>query len=147
MLRAQCLIALSSADRQDAALDALDQGPDRMRGLLFDTANTGNPDTLHPLAVLAHTAATTPMDAALAVLYTAVAELLTTDPDINKAADAVTQARTLAPDHETQWITQLAALAARQPTVVQHIIPMLTAPLPEGESDDGSGGGVAWHHG
>ena len=53
------------------------------------------------------------------------------DPDTDQALHAVTQARTLAPGHENQWITQLAPLAAHQPTVLQRIIPMLTAPQPE----------------
>jgi len=66
----------------------------------------------------AYTNVNTNPDTALAVLYTAAAELFTSDPDTDQAAVAVTQARTLAPGHKTEWITQLARLATHQPAVL-----------------------------
>ncbi|HYN74241.1 MAG TPA: hypothetical protein VES60_17230 [Nakamurella sp.] len=48
----------------------------------------------------AYTNVNTNPDTALAVLYTAAAELFTSDPDTDQAAVAVTQARTLAPGHK-----------------------------------------------
>ena len=69
------------------------------------------------------------------MLSTAAAELLTSDPDTDQAAVAVTQAaRTLAPGHKTEWITLLARLATHQPSVLA-LIPHLTAPLPPAKTE------------
>jgi tetratricopeptide (TPR) repeat protein len=97
----------------DDIFTALDN-PSLLPGLLRQTAETGQADTLNDVAHCGMSVATTNADAAMCGLYLAVASALGGHQD--EATHNLAQARNLDPDARDSWITLIAELG--QPAVL-----------------------------
>ncbi|HEX5493519.1 MAG TPA: hypothetical protein VFX70_02960 [Mycobacteriales bacterium] len=122
--RAVVLLDLARLGEHEPVFDALAE-PARFRGLLAGLAARPNPAALHPAALVAYTAATTPAEGATAGFYLAVAAAIRGDQQ--QAGTLLAEARKMDPERSAAWIGTLADLGQIHPEVLP-LIPALAAP-------------------
>jgi hypothetical protein len=132
--RAMALLDLAALAEHEPVLDALIE-PARFPALLQELASRPDPAALGPAVEAALTAATTPEHAATALFYGAVRAARANDSD--RAAEILTQARSLDPGQATAWIGVLASIG-QQHTEVLPLITALTRPAKDPEDPPAS---------
>ena len=121
--RAAAVLSLAGSGDVAAVFDALGM-PERFPGLLHAFAARDDPAQLAPAAVAAATSATAPDQMAAALLYLAIAEMISGGAD--RAHGLLGQARQLSPEQASTWINELASIGQHHPAVLT-LIPVLTA--------------------
>ncbi|MEU5193387.1 hypothetical protein AB0G86_04895, partial [Streptomyces scabiei] len=124
--QARALLHLAQLGEHAPALDALED-PSRFPELLQELARRPDPAPLHPAAVLALTAATSPQLAATAMFNLAVATVLSGDTD--QADQLLNSAYGLLPEAAPAWINELADIAHHHRAALS-LIPTLTRQPP-----------------
>jgi hypothetical protein len=134
---AAALLDLAARGDEGVVFDAIDEPPRRPE-LLLALAQRAEPETLRPAATVLYMVAADAGQAATALFYLAVAQVLG-DPDADPAP-MLREARATDPTGVAGWVAALAAIGRTHPAVLSLIAPLMA---PADPADDNEGKGAA----